>query len=100
MSEDEGVDGITNAMDLGKLWEMVRDTESWHTAVHGVSKSLTRLKRLIVHAHKQDVHPWNKENHTQHTHSQKWTFINTFRPRTSDPQESLSLISREVICGG
>ena len=36
-----GVHGITNAMDLGKLREMVRDREGWHTAVHGVSKSQT-----------------------------------------------------------
>ena len=37
------VDGITNAMDmnLGKLWEMVRDRESWCAAVHGVSKGQT-----------------------------------------------------------
>ena len=39
------LDGITNAMNmnLGKLREMVRDTEAWHAAVHGVTKSWTRL---------------------------------------------------------
>ena len=37
------LDGINDAMDmnLGKLWEMVRDREGWCTAVHGVAKSQT-----------------------------------------------------------
>ena len=37
------LDGTTDAinMNLGKLWEMVRVTEAWHAAVHGVTKSWT-----------------------------------------------------------
>ena len=39
------LDGITDSMDMNlrELWEIVKDREVWHAAVHGVTKSQTRL---------------------------------------------------------
>ena len=39
------LDVIINTVDmnLSKLWEIVKDREAWHAAVHGVSKSQMQL---------------------------------------------------------
>ena len=39
------LDGVTDSMDvnLSQLRKMVKDSEAWHAAVHGIAKSQTHL---------------------------------------------------------
>ena len=52
----DGLDSITYSMDksLGELWEIMKDREPWHAAVHGITSCQTQLsnwKTVLAQTH-------------------------------------------------
>ena len=57
------LNGITDLKDmsLSKLWEMVKDRETWHAAVHGVTKSRKWLSNWTTTICEDHVYLWDRE---------------------------------------
>ena len=76
------LDGITDsiAMSLGRLWELVMDREAWRAAIHGVTKSWTRLSE------------WTELNWTEATPK-----LHNWYPRKLSPWHLTELESRALV---
>ena len=78
MMEDEMLDNITDSMDmsLSKRWEIVKDREAWHAAIHEITKSQIRLSDFTFTFH---FHALEKEMAT-HSSVLAWRIPGTGKP--------------------
>ena len=66
------LDGITDSIDmgLGRLQELVMDSEAWCAVIHGVTKSQTRL-RTELNWEEPDKHIWKVLDNCECTHNSR-----------------------------
>ena len=83
------LDGITDAinMNLGELWEMVRDREAWHAAVHGGCK-------------KSGMTGWLNSNNNHLPNSKIFTILSHLIPTTRFQDEYYYFHIQGIRSGG
>ena len=87
------LDSVTKLMDmnLSKLWEMVKDREAWHPAVHGVTKSRTWLSNWTTTRVKYKFFPNSWATQVQERASEGHV-------KKKNQQWKLKELSRHISC--
>ena len=86
------LDGITNAMNFGKLQEMVRHREAWPATVHGIAKSQTQLDDWTIatttnSSRKKEWRYWEpaRSQRLLHISPHQMSFLFKYSPRFCPP---------------